>query len=253
MKPQLYRSPIDLPVGRSGSMQVQHRLVSGTLPIVSLREAWLTGTKPVDAIVEGLRVHELVEDKRGVWMTDLPQELRQIAGVIQKMKPSGYCLVGGLGLGILASALRDNPNVGTVVVVERSHDVVRLCSPPGVQIVVSDIGDFLRTTPDEYDFYFLDTWQATNEGAWWSTVMPLRRIIANRWGRKPVWCWAEDIMLGQCFMAAKTQSGKNWYYKCLPKGASTRTITAFFRDVGLPSWEAKYGKSLDELLKKMEF
>jgi hypothetical protein len=250
-KPALYNSPISLPEAISGPLRVKHVKMDGTVPIIGMRQAFLSGRNPLFTTVTDRTVHELSEDGVGVWMTDSPEELEQIAHVMRTIRPSGSVLVGGLGLGVLATVLQNHPAVDNVAVVEKSQDVINLCRPRRVAIIHDDIFDYLRRTKTEYDTYYLDTWQATNEGEWWRTVMPLRRIIANRWGKKPVWCWAEDIMLGQCKVSAMHQGGLHWYYRCLPKSPSMRTVNDFFRNVGLPSWEKRYGAKVDHVVKDM--
>ncbi len=75
--------------------------------------------------------------------------------------------------------------------------------------------------------------------------MPLRRLIRQRWGAKPVvHCWAEDIMQGQIL---RTLTGKppHWHYTGLPMPMSTAQANAFLKDVGLPTWEQRYGHIID--------
>jgi len=251
---KLYASPIDLPEGTSGALRLGHKILTGVYPIVGMRQAFLRGVRPVSAKLCGRRVHVLSEDGAGVWMTDMPEELEQIAAVIRELPPVGRVLIGGLGLGVLPAVILAAPFVDSITVVEKSPDVIRLCRPRGpaaegvsVNVVCSDIAEFLASCP-AFDSYYLDTWQGTNEGEWWQTVMPLRRIIANRWGRRKVWCWAEDIMLGQCRRAAFLQGGKHWWYKALPEYPDQRTVNYFFRGVGMPAWEKRYGARVDELV-----
>jgi len=252
MKPVLYKSPISLPEARSGSMQIRHKIIQGRIPIVGARQAILRGLNPVYiTLTEPLQIHELVEDETSVWMTDRPEELNQIGEMVNTINPKGNCLVGGLGLGILAECLRTRRGVETVTVVERSPDVINLCWREGddCDIHEGDITQFLQTC-SQFDHYFLDTWQETREATWWTQVMPLRRIIANRFGIQNVWCWAEDIMLGQCKDSATRQAGLNWFYEVLPKDPSTKVIQEFFDQVGLPDWEEQYGEKMNDLMKE---
>jgi hypothetical protein len=238
---QLYKSPIEIPTAASGAFKVRHEVVNGPVPVIGMRQAFLRGVRPVYARVENLRVHEL-HGPSGIWMTDLPEELSQIADALKALPPAGDVLVGGLGLGVLATTLLQMPFVSSVTVVELEPDVIQLCRPKGASVVQGDIVEFLRTTDRRFDRYYLDTWQGTNESTWWTTVMPMRRVIANRCGRQRVWCWAEDIMLGQCKRSAFSQGGENWYYKALPSNPDRATVERFFRDVGLPTWEKRYGE-----------
>jgi hypothetical protein len=110
------------------------------------------------------------------------------------------------------------------------------------------IEDYIRTTADPMpDFVLLDTWCGTNEGTWWDTVMPLRRMIQWRWGKWPIiHCWAEDIMAGQ-IVPSLTMGKPHWYYKHLPS-MTTEQAEAFVTDVGTRSWEKKYGQAINKAL-----
>ncbi len=143
---QWYASPIDLPEATSGKVQVRHRTipVGNRVDIVGMRQAFLRGLRPASGIVKApLRIHELVHSDHGMWMTDLPEELNQIAELMCTVQPQGKILVGGLGLGILAYTLTLRPGVTDVLVVERDKHVVKLCARPGYQVAISDIVRYL--------------------------------------------------------------------------------------------------------------
>lgn len=245
MKPQWYASPIDLPEGRSGRIVLSHHVHNAgeRLPIVGIRQAILRGVSPINVYLhEPLRVHELREQGVGVWMTDLPEELQQVADALNKFRPRGRVLVGGLGLGILARTLETHPLVESVRVVEINPDVINLTGE-GIDVVQGDLREYLQTC-EEFDCFMLDTWQNTNEGAWWEDVMPLKRIIRRRFARRPrVWCWAEDMMAAQVVNALQL-GAHHWYYTHVPKLTETQA-RAFVRNVGLPTWERKYGRLVD--------
>lgn len=253
--PTWFPSPIKLSARRAGRMKIRHRViqVGQAVSIVGMRQALVRGITPVSGRVEKpLRVHELVEEGHGIWMTDLPEELNQIAEMLHNVNPRGRVLVGGLGLGILAAAVAARPGVESVIVIERSAEVIELCQQPGYAVVQKDIKTYLELSAQPVDYYLLDTWTGTNEGAWWEDVLPLRRIIRRRWGRKPViHCWAEDIMLGQ-ILRTLTTSVPHWYYKELPLPMSLAAARWFVANVGLPSWERKYGLAVDNVLRNAD-
>lgn len=243
-----YPSPIALPEATSGKAHVRHRTVAPgeKVVVVGTRQALLRGITPIVGVVEKpLRVHELVHDDYGVWMTDLPEELNQIAELMHDVDPSGSVLVSGLGLGIVAKTLAMRRGVTDVLVVERDRHVVKLCARKDYRVAVTDIGKYLLTTRERFDYYLLDTWQETGERTWWSQVMPLRRLIRQRCGAEPVvHCWAEDIMLGQ-IIRTLTTGIPHWHYAGLPMPMDEAEADRFVRDVGLPSWEARYGAIVD--------
>jgi len=248
-KPQWLSSPINLPERQVGKMQIRHRIMQAgeRVNIIGARQAIMCGRRPVFAeLVEQLTVHELVETDRGVWMTDLPEELNQIAEMVHTVRPRGRVLIGGLGLGISAAVVSALSSVSVVHVVEHSQDVVDLCRASGYGVIVADIQQYLETTAEHYDCFLLDTWTGTNESTWWEEVMPQRRVIRSRWGIKPViYAWAEDIMIGQ-LMRTLQITEPHWYYKHLPLPMSRLKAQRFISGVGLPWWEKQYGLAVDK-------
>lgn len=266
--PQFYASPLkNLPEGKSGSMEVKHVLHrrGEKLPVIGMRQALTRGIAPASVTLPfDLVVHSLTE-KGGVWMTDLPEELQQIAELLYRFSPKGRVLVGGLGLGVLTSALLSLKQVKRVTTVEINPDVVKLCwrfaDERKARLVQQDLHRFLRDESEPFDYYLLDTWQSQSEGCWWNEVMPMRRAIRRRFGARPkIWCWAEDIMWGQIettlnafafwqktapLMGKSAPKTRGWYYDFLPAKMSNAEITHFLKDVGLPAWEKKWGRAVD--------
>lgn len=245
----LYTSPISLPERTSGPAQIRHRTIpaGADVIVVGLRQAFLRGIRPVSVrLAEPLRIHELFHEDYGVWMTDLPEELNQIGELLRSVEPSGRVLIGGLGLGILAHVVSARVGVERVVVIEKDEHVINLCAKRRYSVVHADIAEYLlRSTRERFDFFLLDTWQQTGESTWWSDVLPLRRIIRNRWGGKPVvHCWAEDIMHGQLLRSLTTHP-EHWYCRGLQMPMTEAVARKFLRDVGLPTWEKKYGGAID--------
>jgi predicted O-methyltransferase YrrM len=274
-----------------GAFAIEHRNIPAgdRVAVVSMREAITTGKKPIDVILDKpLRIHALTEDG-GTWMTDSPEELRQAGEWLASVRPKGRVLVAGLGLGIVATWLSKLALVTQVDVVEIQPDVIRLLAAhqAGYRVSRSDIMAYLKlfdrwTWP--YDYCFLDTWQGTGEATWWDTVMPMRRVIANRFGKQKVHAWAEDIMLGQVaqsirmgnassagrlatvfpeiakksLLSAKkaieeyglvndvvvSAGGRCWLYEKFPPEMSEEDIAHFTGRVGLPDWEKRWAKYL---------
>jgi len=241
----LWESPISYPEKTIGRFSIKHRYFKpGLAALVSDREAFLTGRRPVSLVLNApMKIHELVERCDGheaVWMSDEPQELRQIAEWLTTVRPKGRVLVGGLGLGVVATWLA---GIGcTVDVVERQREVIDLLGPDRpYKTYHADIYQFLEGVDQwPWNYAFLDIWQGTSESTWWDEVMPLRRIIAGRFGKRHVHCWAENIMIGQV-QRALAYGNRSWHYTGFPHPMRSADITRFTSTVGLPYWERRWG------------
>jgi hypothetical protein len=251
-EPQWFKSPLNLPERKSGKVSIKHRVLKAgeETPVVGMRQAVLRGIKPVFAkLKEPMRVHELVHKEHGMWMTDLPEELNQIGELLYLVQPKGRVCIGGLGLGLLARAVADRTVVDEIVVVEIDKHVIKLCKQPGYDVVNDDIMHYLQVC-ESFDYFLLDTWQATSAAAWWTQVMPMKRMIRQRFGLKPfIHCWAEDIMIGQIYRSL-VSSPPHWYYSGLPMPMKHADAEKFIRNVGLPTWEKKYGAIVDANMKR---
>ncbi len=247
-----YLSPIHYQPDKLGCVSIEVAHEHGKIMVVGHRNAILTGRRATAIMVreeQPLRVHRLVDTRVGVWMSDLPEELQQVEDYLHGHGPhviGKRVLVGGLGLGIVATRLAQLG--AAVTVVEKSRSVIRLIrrQAPNApyRVIQMDIKTYLLGC-EPYDAYYLDTWQGTNEVTWWEQVMPLRRLIGQRFGIVPVHCWAEDIMLGQVrrSVALHAEHGPEWHYARLPSGTDPDHFTA--PSMGTPAWEAVYGVGLD--------
>lgn len=255
-EPRLYRSPINLAPRKSGPISIRHVNCKDRVTIVSAREAFTRGTKPIFArLTQPLRVHELVQENVGIWMTDHPQELNQIGEMLHDLQPHGNVCVGGLGLGVVAETVTKWKGVRSVTVVELNEHVVRLChnEKAGYKLVQGDILNFLRRHEGHFDFYLLDTWQGTNEATWWETVLPLRRAIRNRFGPDPkVHCWAEDQMAGQVMQRLiDPRNQEHWFYRKPWIHMNEEDAVNFLARAGMPDWERKYGAEYNAIISSM--
>lgn len=245
-----FPSPLSIPPRRAGRLEIARDMVTGSTPIIGARQAVLRGVRPVTLRLRApLTVHMLRERGRGTWMTDLPEELHQIAEMIAAVKPAGRVLVGGLGLGILVHFLARRPEVEEVVVVERSAQVIKLVEPhlprgpAKIKVLRGDIYNYAHVATAPHDFFLLDTWQETNETTWWKEVLPLKRAIRRYWRHAVIHCWAEDIMAGQVARAL-ARPGRYWHHANLPSPMTAAEIAYFIGHAGALNWEMRYAPLL---------
>lgn len=253
-QPDLYASPISLPERTVGKFSISHRTIEGTIPVVGHRQAILRGMLPVvGKLAQPRRIHQLVVYRQGLWMTDLPEELNQIAEMLHEVQPKGKVLVGGLGLGIVATVVSRLPTVSEVVVIEKSKEVIELCASDeeSYKVVKSDILTYLKKHKNPFNYYLLDTWAGTSEVTWWGEVLPLRRAIRQRFGLVPViHCWAEDIMWGQVRRRLTREDlPPHWYYQGPLCHMSKTEADYFLKYAGTLEWEKKYGAAIDNFEK----
>jgi hypothetical protein len=194
-------------------------------------------------------IHKLVSKTDGVWMTDLPIEVQQMKDSVEAVNAQGKGLVGGLGLGVVAEFLGEKAEVTSVDIVEASQDVVDLVlqhlpHKDKINVYVNDIMRFLRALSEwPYQFAILDTWISQSAETWLVKVLPMRRIIANKFGKQNVYCWVEEEMKIELLQILTTRS-PYWILSELPMPMAKEDALWFMDNVGLPEWEEKYGKKI---------
>lgn len=143
----------------------------------------------------------------GTLMTDLPIEQYQINQLIRKIK-SGSVLVGGLGLGYVATVLAHQKAIKQIVIIEKSASVIKLVEPyllsnkralkNKVEVIHNDLFKYLKNLSSEptFDWAFYDIWQGDGEATLFDIVIPLLKLSDKKILNRPI-CWNEDVMRGQ--------------------------------------------------------
>ena len=199
-------------------------------------------------------------------MSDTLQEMYLHAEAVRTA--CGRVLVGGLGLGYVATQIALKSRVREVTVVEIEPDVICLVQPSmptNVTVVQADLHAFLRGLREwRWDFAFFDTWYDTSEDTWASQVVPLRRLI-RRFFPLRLLCWGEDEMLTQVrrsvlgaarwVMEGNDPTKTWWLHQVFLHGTGWPTpdnngsleplAELFVSGVGMPAWEARWGDAWD--------
>lgn len=198
-KKYINTSPTDFPAGKKGDWEITRDLVlaGSKQTLVSMRTAMYTGQRPTNIVVErDTHFHKLLHNG-GVVMSDVPQEQWQFAEAIHKAKSP--VLVGGLGLGYIATQLQLRGL--DVTVVEIDQDVIDLVSPhlsKNIKIIKADLFKWIKNPDRKYAYYIFDTWNPTSESTFFYDVVPLRRACTKQGvNPKNIFCWAEYEMWGQ--------------------------------------------------------
>jgi hypothetical protein len=204
-----YANQLSIPEGKSGDLAIKYkRKPAGWQAALVTGRTALFGQHKSGAVTfpEATVWHDLLE-KGSRWTTDYPIEQFQ-----QRKQTEGFTdsvLVGGLGVGFIASDLARREEIYQVTVVERSQDVINLVWPhllrgePGLrdklEIVNADLFSYLEkeeTQSNEYfDFGFFDIWRGDSEDTFFNTVVPLRQHSEGVIGE--LTCWNEEVMRGQ--------------------------------------------------------
>lgn len=157
-----YNGLIDIPEGQVENFAIRHKVrpAGEILRTSNMRTAMFGGhdTEEVEYGYE-TRWHELTEEG-GVWMTDDPIEQAQHRTLLEPVE--GSVLVGGLGLGVSATMLANDPAVTQVTVVENSREVIDLVHPHLIvpdgklHVVHSDLFRYVADPRDCFDWAYYD-------------------------------------------------------------------------------------------------
>ncbi len=95
------------------------------------------------------------------WMVDDPPHWRAMEIYAEHSK--GRVLTTGLGLGLYLQAMKNNHNIESVTIVERSEEVIRLVKPylpvlPNMNIIVGDFYEFIEKDNTLWDTIMVDLW-----------------------------------------------------------------------------------------------
>ena len=192
--------PINVPEGKSGEFEVKHTIEKkgDTIDVVSMRNFIMTGYKQTRIeLPYNRRIHQLIRHGQGLLMSDSPQEMFLQYDAYKAAK--GRVLVGGLGLGMYACMIAKKKEVTEVVVIEIEEDVIKLTRPKNekIKVIQGDFWDFIRTTDEKFDFIYCDIYYQTGATEYIKTVLPIRKILEERFPGVPNMFWAEKEMESQ--------------------------------------------------------
>jgi hypothetical protein len=141
-------------------------------------------------------------------MSDTPDEIRDHLGAIRNAK--GHCLVFGLGIGMVAKAMLDKPEVTKLTVVELSPDVIALTAPTlkakygdRFEVVNADALEWKPPKGVRYGAVWADIWDNLT-----SDNLPDMTRFNRRYGRLSDWHgnWGE----GLCREHARRSASRRW-------------------------------------------
>jgi len=161
---------VDVPEGKSGIWRIERFEVSEKdTEWANLRMAFQGGSR---CIFAGTYTRLMMSNSfDNPIMSDTVQEIKDHWEIIKKAK--GHVLINGLGLGMVAQACLNKPEVEKVTVIELSEDVIKLVAPHykkrfGNRFEVVNISAFDYNPP-----------KGIRYGAVWSDIWP--NICADNW------------------------------------------------------------------------
>lgn len=199
-----YISPLNIPEGKSGKYSIEHKVIpaNSDITLISQRTALFTGQKSKNLRYD-VPVKYTYLNNGGILMSDVPQEQIQHEPIIEKC--SGRVLIGGLGIGYIATMLAQKSDIKDLVIVEISKDVIELVWPHldlknKGKIINQDLFEYLRQNAkkEKFDYVYFDIWSPDSESVLYEYVLPLRRLAKPyvKSGLR-ILCWNEDVMRGQ--------------------------------------------------------
>lgn len=208
---------IDIPEGKSGDFEIVHKYLSKgkALSTGNMRTALFGQGESREVRWDRKTRWHGLEESGSVWMTDYPIEQEQHRRQMQEI--TGEVLVGGLGLGVGATMLVNDPDVSHVTVIEKSADVIELVAPHiskrlpfcKLSIIHDDLFEYLSQTQERFDYAFYDIWTSDGEGTFFDMVLPLVNTSVDRGiveDQSQVICWNEDVMRGQLALSLHTRA-----------------------------------------------
>lgn len=142
---------VNIPTGKRGFWEVQRYKVE------SLENCWsVTYSSEIPAGGQGVFTRLCFKDT--VIMTDTPSEMEDHKRVVEIAR--GNVLICGLGLGMVLQAILEKPEVDSIIVIEKSSEVIELVGPyytdPRVTIIQADAFTYQPTI--KFDVIWFDIW-----------------------------------------------------------------------------------------------
>ena len=205
-----YQQLLRIPEGTQNGWEVRAFLEpAGPVARVSMRTAMMAGhhAKPL-VYTHPTRWIELCENGKR-WMSNLPIEQWQHRRQLGQMR--GHVLIGGLGLGVMATLCACLDRVESITVIERSPEVYDLVwkhlrlRGKDCSLIQADLNHWARQSGTlRFDSAYLDIWTGDGQGQYLSETLPLIRAC-RRFVRGPIVAWNEDVMLGQFFIGLQSR------------------------------------------------
>lgn len=154
------------------------------------------------SVLEGIPPGRYVRltHKGEVVMSDTPMEKRTNASFV--VNAYGDVLIGGLGIGMIVTAIQCHEKVKSITIIEKHKEVIELITSQisfneKVRIINADVFDWKPERGQRFDCIYMDIWNFVNSDVYHDEMKPLKRKYGhylkpasespNRFNS----CWAE--------------------------------------------------------------
>lgn len=158
--------------------------------------------KSIRAMIDGIPAGDYVRltYNGDVVMSDTPMEQRTNRKFVREA--NGDVLVGGLGIGMIVLAIQDKPDVNSITIIEKSHEVIEMITSQlkfndKVKIINADVFTWKPEKGQKFDCIYMDIWNWVNSDVWEEEMKPLKRKYCHYMKSKEenpkrfTECWAE--------------------------------------------------------------
>ncbi len=137
-------------------------------------------------------------------MSNTPDEIRDFSSFAYRAH--GHILINGLGIGVLVSALLKKDEVKSIMIIEKSEDVIKLSGPTylideRVTIYNADCFDYVPPLGVRYNYVWHDIWDDIT-----SDNLPEMHKLHRKYGRR---C---DYQESWCRYQCEQQKKQDRYY-----------------------------------------
>lgn len=171
--------------------KIKHKSVLIDEVVVSkleeMRSAFRGG---IDRVRAGRYIRLIIDDE--LFMSDTDMERLSNYDFIRAAK--GHVFVAGLGLGMIAHAILQKPEVTKVVIVENNSDLIEVVGPrladPRLTIIEADAREWKPEKGVKFDVIYFDIWSKYGP----EHLPEIRKMRLNFRGRRNPDCWVKAWM-----------------------------------------------------------
>lgn len=199
---------VNIPEGKLGAWEVLRYSVTAQEEAMQRLRCALNPQRPTRVVPEG--AYTALTRNGSIIMSDTPDEINDHIDAIDQTEEGHHCLVGGLGLGMVAQAMLDRG--ARVTVIELCEEVIELVGThlkerygDRLEIIQADMKTWRPPKGAHYDVVWLDIWDNID-----MDNLEEMEEMKSHFYKCCDWieCWQEDGCRGQ---KERIELGQGWY------------------------------------------